>query len=304
MKKFNFKLISIVLAGFVLVGCSNNKKESGNTTFYSSNSILPEETKHQETDVLNTTSKETSAKTETTGKEETSAKTETTGKEETSAKTETTSKEASNKTETTSEEASTKTETTSKETSTKTETASKEETVTAVTTVESQNDNIVVSNFNELKKDINELLSSENVENIKENCKEAFVTMVDFIFFDGDIKGIKFDDLSDAGKKEVLSLASSIDDLIMKKFPNYKEEISDVTSSAYNKASELIKKGSTNVKDFAKEKLGEDNYNKIKSVKDSVLDAIKNEWNDTKEDAGELIDTVKDKIKNWYLNWK
>lgn len=270
MKKFNFKLISIVLAGFVLVGCSNNKKESGNTTFYSSNSILPEETKHQETDVLNTTSKETSAKTETTGKEETSAKTETT----------------------------------SKEASAKTETASKEETVTAVTTVESQNDNIVVSNFNELKKDINELLSSENVENIKENCKEAFVTMVDFIFFDGDIKGIKFDDLSDAGKKEVLSLASSIDDLIMKKFPNYKEEISDVTSSAYNKASELIKKGSTNVKDFAKEKLGEDNYNKIKSVKDSVLDAIKNEWNDTKEDAGELIDTVKDKIKNWYLNWK
>ena len=90
----------------------------------------------------------------------------------------------------------------------------------------------------------------------------------------------------------------------MKKFPNYKEEISEKTSNAYNKASELIKKGANNIKDFAKDKLGQENYNKIKDFKDKIKSSASDVWDETKNDVKEIAEKAKDKVKNWYENFK
>lgn len=169
---------------------------------------------------------------------------------------------------------------------------------------ENSNDNIVLEEVKNLKDDIEKILKSETVTDFKEECKDVFVTLVDFIFYDGEIKGITFDELSDEAKQELLKEVTIIDNLIMKAFPNYKEEISNTASSAYNKASELIKKGSENIKDFAKDKLGEENYNKIKDFKDKIKDSAGEVWEDTKNDASDLYDKAKDKIKNWYENFR
>lgn len=166
------------------------------------------------------------------------------------------------------------------------------------------NDNIVLNEVESLKNSISKAINSDTVSEIKEDCKQAFITLVDFIFYDGEIKGIKFDDLSAAAKQELLNEATQIDNIIMKKFPNYKEEISEKTSNAYNKASELIKKGANNIKDFAKDKLGQENYNKIKDFKDKIKSSASDVWDETKDDVKEIAGKAKDKVKNWYENFK
>lgn len=165
-------------------------------------------------------------------------------------------------------------------------------------------DNIVLQEIKELKNDVEKVLQSDTVTELKKDCKDVFIVLVDFIFYDGEIKGITFDELSDEAKQELLKEVNMIDNLIMKAFPNYKEEISSTTSDAYNKASELIKKGSENLKDFAKDKLGEESYNKIKDLKDEIKEEATTVWEDTKTDASDLYEKAKDKVKNWYENFR
>lgn len=167
-----------------------------------------------------------------------------------------------------------------------------------------QKDSIVLQEVKNLKNNVEKLLQSDMVTDFKSDCKNVFITLVDFIFYDGEIKGITFDELSDECKQEILKEVTTIDNLIMKKFPNYKEDISSTVSKAYNKASEIIKNGSENIKNFAKDKLGEENYNEIKEFKDKVKESATNVWDDIKDDTGELYEKAKDKVKNWYENLK
>ena len=273
MRKISKQILSLLLTTFFLVGCNSNKKNSGVTPLTNTTKNVIETTDIDQTkEPGNTITTKEPENTITTKEPENSVTTITTKEPENTV------------------------------TSTK-------QNIVPQTTVEeksnlSSNDNIVIESFKNLKTEIGELLTKENLDEAKTTCKETFVMIVDFIFFDGDIKGVKFDDLTEAGKEEILSISNTIDGIIVKKFPNYKEEISDKASTAYNKASELIKKGCENIKDFSKDKLGEDNYNKIKTTKDKIISTIKDEWDDTKEDAGELADKVKEKIKNWYIDWK
>ena len=58
--------------------------------------------------------------------------------------------------------------------------------------------------FDQAKKEIKELIESEQVEQAKEKGKEYFITGVDFIFYDKEINGVTFDDLTEEGKKVTL----------------------------------------------------------------------------------------------------
>lgn len=165
-------------------------------------------------------------------------------------------------------------------------------------------DKEVISHFDALKTNIDNVMNSEEVSSIKDSLKGAFITMVDFIFYDGEIKGIKFEDLTEGAKQNILETVSQIDNIIMKKFPNYKEEINDTTSNAFNKASELIKKGTNNIKDFSREKLGEENYNSIIEVKDELMGYTKHAFSIVGDFTGTIWDKGKDKIKNWYETFK
>lgn len=168
----------------------------------------------------------------------------------------------------------------------------------------SKNDIMVINSFSTLKSNVDTELKSSKVEDAKSKVTGAFITIVDFIFYDSEINGIKFDDLSDAAKQNVLDTATQIDELIMKKFPNYKEDISSTTSKAFTKASELIKKGANNIKNFSKDLLGEDNYNAIIDAKDDLVKYTKNAFHIIGNFAGNLFENGKDKLKDWYENFK
>ena len=172
------------------------------------------------------------------------------------------------------------------------------------TTNYSQNDETAIATFNNIEEKIDDILNSENVTNAKEKIKGTFITIVDFIFYDSEINGVTFDELTDSGKQKVLEIANKIDTKIESKFPNYKDTISDTTKKAFNKASELIKKGAYNLSEFSKEKLGEENYNTIINAKDEFIDYTKQAIDIIGDVGSNIFNSGKEYIKNWYENLK
>lgn len=143
--------------------------------------------------------------------------------------------------------------------------------------------------FDQAKKEIKELIESEQVEQAKEKGKEYFITGVDFIFYDKEINGVTFDDLTEEGKKVTLENLETIDGWIMEIAPDYKDKISekyqvvkDFVSTTYYDALESIK-----------ESLGEENYSAVQEKKDEIKDSITS----TKDKALE-------KVSEWYQNFK
>ena len=81
--------------------------------------------------------------------------------------------------------------------------------------------------FDQAKKEIKELIESEQVEQAKEKGKEYFITGVDFIFYDKEMNGVTFDDLTEEGKKVTLENLETIDGWIMEIAPDYKDKIGE-----------------------------------------------------------------------------
>lgn len=143
----------------------------------------------------------------------------------------------------------------------------------------------------------NDTLKSIETGKIKEKAIDYFIIVTDFIFFDTEIKGIKFSDLKEETKEEILKIYFNIDNKIESKFPNYKETINEKYDVAKEYLSEKYNIISSNVEDKIKEKVGEDKYNesvdKIKETTDNVVDTTKDVYNDAKV-----------KVKDWYKNLK
>ena len=158
--------------------------------------------------------------------------------------------------------------------------------------------------INSLNETLTKVKSNVSDNDFLDSAKGVFISIVDFLFYDGSINGVTFDELTDSGKQKVLEIASSIDSTIENKFPGYKETISDKASNAFNKASEIIKKGANDLNDFAREKLGEDNYQSIIDAKDELVYYTKNAINFIGDVSSSLWNSAKDKLNNWYQNFK
>lgn len=165
----------------------------------------------------------------------------------------------------------------------------------------SNKDNTII---NEMDNTLNSIDAESSSSNFSDKAKATFITIVDFLFYDGTIKGVTFNELTDADKQKVLELANKIDVKLEEKAPGYKDKISSTTSNAYNKASEIIKSGASNLNNFAKEKLGDENYNSIIDAKDELVKYSKNALNLVGSAGSKLFSSTKDKLNDWYQNFK
>lgn len=143
--------------------------------------------------------------------------------------------------------------------------------------------------FDQAKKEIKELIESEQVEQAKEKGKEYFITGVDFIFYDKEINGVTFDDLTEEGKKVTLENLETIDGWIMEIAPDYKDKISE----KYQVVKDFVSTTYYDVLESIKESLGEENYSAIQEKKNEIKDSITS----TKDKALE-------KVSEWYQNFK
>ena len=175
-------------------------------------------------------------------------------------------------------------------------------TSTSEVTEYSSNDEVVINSLESSLTKINNGSTSDS--SFSDSAKGVFVSIVDFLFYDGEINGVTFNELTDSGKQKVLEIANKIDKAIESKIPGYKETISSGASNAFNKASEVIKNGANNLNNFAKDKLGEENYQSIIDAKDELVYYTKNAINLIGDGAGKVFNSVKDKVSGWYQEFK
>lgn len=143
--------------------------------------------------------------------------------------------------------------------------------------------------FDQAKKEIKELIESEQVEQAKEKGKEYFITGVDFIFYDKEMNGVTFDDLTEEGKKVTLENLETIDGWIMEIAPDYKDKIGE----KYQVVKDFVSTTYYDVLESIKESLGEENYSAIQEKKNEIKESITS----TKDKALE-------KVSDWYQDFK
>ena len=125
----------------------------------------------------------------------------------------------------------------------------------------------------------------------KGTLKNAFIKVVDFIFYEKDINGYYFKDLTASAKLKVIGLALKLDNIIDSHFPGYKDEL----SSSYNKAKDnLITLYLNLTSEFCKNN-------------DSICESAKNDFALLKESLNLSWDVIKNlaksgtnKLKEWY----
>ena len=101
-----------------------------------------------------------------------------------------------------------------------------------ITTSSKDNKNIDVTSYTEedVMSYVRSIENEIDTNNITSTIKDKFITIVDFIFYDTEIKGYKFNDLTNSAKIEIISACLKIDSKIEEYIPNYKETI----NSKYN----------------------------------------------------------------------
>lgn len=162
-----------------------------------------------------------------------------------------------------------------------------------------------IDNNNEIYDDFSEsdlIDYFENNENeikksssFKEKFKEYFVDIVDFIFYDKEIKGYTFKNISNNTKLKIISIALKIDNYIEEKMPGYKESISDTSGKIYTnvkeKLTELFLDISSGVCKNNKEECS-----RAKILFGDVKDTCKIGWDFIRR----LISSGGSKLKDWY----
>lgn len=141
-----------------------------------------------------------------------------------------------------------------------------------------------------------ELLINNNDETLRVKAKETFTNTVDFIFYDKEIKGYKFKELTTSAKLKVIKIALSIDNKIDKYFPDYKDDIKEKYNSIKGKLALKYLELTSTLCDDA----GSATCNQAKEDFNSMKDSFNFTWELLKE----LASSGTKKIKNFYETWK
>ncbi|MBR1718254.1 MAG: hypothetical protein IJ715_03180 [Bacilli bacterium] len=144
------------------------------------------------------------------------------------------------------------------------------------------------------KKD--ELNKTTDLNKYKEKAIDLFITITDFIFYDGKIYNIEYDELKEETKKTILSDLAEIDSIISSKYPNYKEDF----KAKYDKATNWTSDKYNNMIDNVKSSLSDESLNNIEEFKES----LKETGGDLTNTAGSIYNDQKIKVKSWYEKFK
>ena len=128
-----------------------------------------------------------------------------------------------------------------------------------------------------------------------DGAKEKFILLVDFIFYDGEIKGKKFKELTSSAKAKVIYYTLLIDAGIDSKWPNYKDNINtkynDIKSKLIAKYMDLT----TSICESSK-----DNCEKAKSDFKLLKESVSLTWNTLKNAFLYAFDKGKNSLAEWY----
>lgn len=144
----------------------------------------------------------------------------------------------------------------------------------------------------------------DNVSKLKTEGKALFVKLVDFIFYDTTINGIKFDDLTKATQDKLVAIANNVDAKIETKVPGYKETVKDYANKTYTYLSDKLKNGITYLDEKIQDNVDSNTYTAAKEETSSAIDTIKDSISTAVDVSKDAIATGKSKIKQWYEGWR
>lgn len=163
----------------------------------------------------------------------------------------------------------------------------------AVEKEEVNTENDVISYFSLKEK---EITNNEEDVSLRKKAKDTFVSIVDFIFYDKEIKGYTFDELTTSAKLKIIKIALTIDSKIDEYFPNYKDTIKD----KYNSIKGKIAVKYLEVTSTLCEKVGEDTCNQAKEDFNTMKESFGFTWDLIKE----LASSGSSKVKEFYESWR
>lgn len=145
---------------------------------------------------------------------------------------------------------------------------------------------------------VNDLQTEMDKPSLGETAKKGFITVVDFLFYNGTIKGYRFNELTNSAKLKVLSVALYFDSKIDKYFPGYKESISNTSKKIYTNVKESIVSAYLNI------------TTAICSTNSELCNSAKDGFQSLKKNFGLTFDLIKEiagdgisNLKNWYEIW-
>lgn len=169
-------------------------------------------------------------------------------------------------------------------------------------------DDKFVSYVEDVSEEVDSIVSKKEVSEKEEHVlRNTFITLTDFIFYGGEIKGKTFAELKEDSKEKVLDIYSKIDAKLEEKVPNYKEDLKEGYSDVKQMILDLRDKIKSEYKDFVGEEgydyqtqLYEDGKQNMKDVYEEYKPYI----DSGKEKAKEYYESAKDYLNNWYQEYK
>lgn len=173
-------------------------------------------------------------------------------------------------------------------------------------------ENDFINYLDDVSYEVNRIADAKTVDKSDENIlKNTFITLTDFIFYDGEIKGKKFSELTAECKEKVIDIYTKIDSKIEEKFPNYKENIKSTSKKVYSNVKDKVIDIKGKIQEEYKERVGDegyqntvDAYNEDKENVKDVYDTYKPYIDASKEKAKSTYDKAKEKVSNWYKDYK
>lgn len=163
------------------------------------------------------------------------------------------------------------------------------------------NEEEVVTYFKSIEQEVDNTTKLESLsKSASQKLKNTFITIADFLFYDGKIGNVTFNELSEETKVKVLEIAGRIDSKIENKLPGYKETIKTTSGKVYNTVSDKIKSGISSINEYMKTHMEENTYN---SLQEGASD-MKESFGKAADSVIEAGKNVKDKIKDWYENFR
>lgn len=154
----------------------------------------------------------------------------------------------------------------------------------------------ITNYITEGKNTIEILLNNENVGEAKEKVIDQFIILTDFIFYDTEIGGIKFSELNEGTKQNILETYYDIDTCIENKFPGYKDSLGEKYNFVKDKVVDLYNQGKNKVKD----NLSDETLDNLDEASSEIKDAAQ----DTKDFFSDVYDKGKSKVKIWYEQFR
>lgn len=153
-------------------------------------------------------------------------------------------------------------------------------------------ENEVVSYFTSLEASA---FSSDEVS-FKDKAKNAFTTIVDFLFYDSEIKGYTFSELTSSAKLKIIKIALSIDNKIDELFPDYKNTIKEKMTNLKGKAALLYLETTSKLC----ESVGEDACDEARRDFKNMKESFGFTWELIKSGASQGYNHLKEILDEWY----